>query len=160
MQNTKNQTGHLPYILQAHGTVLGLCHSDNMQNTMNQTGHFPYILQAHGTVLGLCRSGNMQNTKTLIKMNKNLCLTTSTDKHLCVITIISMVHSAAVSVSGTSNNILTLASLTAKVNVPCAACHESFCMGVVTAPHIANYCDHEDRLNLSATSPPAATHYP
>jgi len=68
-------------------------------------------------------------------MNKNLCLTTSTDRHLCVMTIIPVVHSAAVSVSGTSNNIPTSAGLTAKVNMPCAACHESFCRSVVTAPH-------------------------
>ena len=109
----------------------------------------------HGTMLGLCRGDNMQNTKTLMKMNKNLCLTTSTDKHLYVITIIPVVHSAGVSVHRTSNNILTFAGLTAKVNLPCATCHESFCGSVVTAPHIANYCDDEDRLNVSA-----ATRYP
>ena len=111
-------------------------------------------------MLGLCRSENMQNTKILMKTNKNLCLATSTDKYLYVITIMSVVHSADISVRGTSNNILMLAGLTAKVNLPCAACHESFCGSVVTAPHIADYCDDEDRLNVSAASPPTATHYP
>jgi hypothetical protein len=93
-------------------------------------------------------------------MNKNLCLATSADKYLYVITITPVMHSAGVSVRGTSKNILTLAGLRAKVNLPCATCHESFCGSVVTAPHIANYCDDKDRLIVSAASAPAATRYP
>jgi hypothetical protein len=95
-----------------------------------------------------------------MKINKNLCLTTSTDRHPYVITTTPVVHSAGVSVHRTSNNIPTLVGLTAKVKLRSAARHESFCTSVVSAPHIATSCDDEDRLYVSAASSPAATRYP
>jgi len=50
----------------SYDKLLGLCSGYRRIIGSSTKESNPCTLQAHGTVLGLCRSDNMQNTKTLI----------------------------------------------------------------------------------------------